>query len=113
MRTPRRRFLITLLLVIVAGLCYHFDVYYHVKGWLRGDAYYEGMPTCYWADSLDEGHGRPEWLKSVYSFLGMKSSADIEFNEIFSGKPKTAGVLVQLLEDKNNSPRVWKRAIGV
>src|SRR5262249_19733164 len=69
LRLPRRRFLIALALVIIGGLCFHFNVYYHVKGWLHGDAYYKGMPTCYWADCLNEDHGTPDWLKSVYSFL--------------------------------------------
>lgn len=112
LRMPRRRFLVLLLLAIAVGLCFHFNVYYHVRGWLRGDAYYKGMPTCSWADGLNKDHGTPTWLKPVYGFLGVKSSQTVGDEEIFCDDSDAVAVLLQLAAEAGNSPTVREKAIS-
>lgn len=112
MQFPRHRFLIALVLAIAVGLCFHFNVYYHVKGSLRGDAYFKGMPTCYWADCLNGDYGRPQWLKSGYSFLGIKSSRTVADDEIYCKNSEVTGVLLQLAADAANNPNVRQSAIS-
>src|SRR5262245_13191522 len=113
MRLPRHRFLIALALVIAVGLFFHFHVYYHFRGRLRGDAYYKGMPTNYWADCLNGDHGTPKWLKSVYAFLGARPSEGFEGGELFAADSDSAAVLLQLAAGPANSPDVRQRAIRV
>lgn len=112
MRMPRRRFLLAFALAIALGLFFHFGVYYHAKGWLRGDTYFKGMPTCYWADCLNGDHGTPKWLKSVYDFLGARPFSGFEGREVFSADPDSAGVLLQLAADPSNGPDVREKAIS-
>lgn len=112
MRMPRRRYLVALLLAVATGLFFHFSVFYHVKGRLRGDAYYKGMPTNWWADCLNGDHGTPKWLKSVYDFLGARPFNGFEGHEVLSADPDATGVLLQLAADPANSPNLREKAIN-
>lgn len=111
MRLPRRRFLIPLLLVIAGGIFFEFNVFWHINGWLRGDAYFKGMPTCYWANSLNEGYGTPAWQKKLLGYLGFPSTHLALCGNIYCKDPKVAPVLLQLATNSSNSPKV--RSTGV
>ena len=44
----RRLVLVFLLLPLLGGLLLIPQVRWPVYGWLRGEAFYQGMPTSYW-----------------------------------------------------------------
>lgn len=99
MKLPRRRYWVPLLLVIVFAACVRFHLHYHVIGLFRGDAYYRGLPTCYWRDSATTlVKGSPSWIVRAYRFVGARPVNFTDYG-IFSGEPESTAVLVQLLQD--------------
>lgn len=67
MLKPKRLACLALLLVGLAGVCLHPAVRWRVVGWYRGEAFYQGRPTSYWAEQFANwpdswGH---RWLPGV------------------------------------------------
>lgn len=111
MRMPRRRFLIALALALSVVLFFHFHVYYRICGLFRGDAFYKGLPTCYWAEGFHKDQGMHPWLKSVFSFLGLNASQSIGKEDVFCNDPGAADVLLQIAADANLRPSPREKAI--
>jgi hypothetical protein len=56
----RRRYLWALILLIACGgLVLMPRVRYPVRGWWRGETFYQGMPASYWSDALAADEDRP------------------------------------------------------
>jgi len=56
MKHRRRLWLVLLLLLLVGGLLLVPSVRWPVYGWLRGQAFYQGMPTSWWTKEIEESH---------------------------------------------------------
>ena len=52
MLKPRRLACLVILFVGLTGVCLHPAIYWRAIGWSRGEAFYQGRPTCYWAEQF-------------------------------------------------------------
>jgi hypothetical protein len=66
MKRRRRLWLALVLLLFVAASFMLPAVRWRVIGWVKGEAFYEGRPTSYWANEIDE------WL--TFQALGQSAS---------------------------------------
>src|SRR5262249_40577366 len=51
-----RLWLVLVLLLLVAGLALVPQVRWPIYGWFRGEAFYQGMPTSWWAQEIRESY---------------------------------------------------------
>ena len=54
MKHHRRVFLVLVLLLLVGGMLLVPSVRWPIYGWLRGEAFYQDMPTSWWASEIRE-----------------------------------------------------------
>jgi hypothetical protein len=54
MKQRPRLFLVVVLVFLVGGLLLVPSVRWPIYGWLRGEAFYQGMPTSWWAKEIEE-----------------------------------------------------------
>ena len=67
----RRRLLLALaLLLFVVGLLLVPSVRWPLYGWLRGEAFYQGMPTSYWHAEIVRLNRSPSWMDYLLDRLG-------------------------------------------
>ncbi|OAI46023.1 hypothetical protein AYO44_12130 [Planctomycetaceae bacterium SCGC AG-212-F19] len=59
------------LLLLVGSLLLVPSVRWPIYGWLRGEAFYQGMPTSYWSREIQQWNGKAEYGRSV---CGKRSS---------------------------------------
>ncbi len=50
----RRRTWFLLIALIGVALAVYFEPSHCVRGWLRGEAFYDGRPTSYWAAEIEQ-----------------------------------------------------------
>ena len=56
---------LVILLLVLAGVSLHPAVYWRVIGWSRGEAFYQGRPTSYWAEQFRNWPGPEDsWSRS-------------------------------------------------
>ena len=64
MSKRKRLLLIGVAIVALIGAALYEHSTHVARGWLRGEAFYQGRPTSYWRKRCDEWiarFGRPEW----------------------------------------------------
>ena len=107
MKLPRRRYWLPFALLLAFLAIARFDLHYHLIGWWRGDVYFRGMPTSYWRDAaVYRVHGPPKWLDVLHRILRFRPFDDSSRYAIFTGDPKSADVMSQLLNDQSLDPAV-------
>jgi DNA alkylation repair enzyme len=102
MKLPRRRYWV--LLVLVGGVCLGAwcDLHYHVIGWWRGDAYFQGMPTSYWHHAaVYHLHNKTKWMELTDRFVHFRRFDYPSRLALFRGDPKSARVVSQILRDES------------
>lgn len=57
---------LSLLLLVVASLL-HPSVHWRVIGWWRGEAFYQGRPTSYWANEIETSYRELDMGGSIFS----------------------------------------------
>jgi HEAT repeat protein len=111
----RRRLLtVLLLLLLLGGLLLVPSVRWPIYGWLRGEAFYQGMPTSYWREEIGKRQqfvdyhfsNKPisHWMRVRESVLGTPEDfAQSPFYHLVNGKlvpdPEAAYVAIELLSD--------------
>jgi hypothetical protein len=118
MKSMRRRRRLLLILPLLSGLLLLPQVRWPVYGWLRGEAFYQGMPTSYWREECRHWLPREirisatpqvEWNRQSSEFEKWRDSfLHLPKNETFpliTGDPQCLPVLIELLqfEDKQLS----------
>jgi hypothetical protein len=104
-KLPRARFWLPLAAVVLFALCVRFSLHYHVVGFFRGDAYYQGLPTSYWRDAAAYRiHGPPAWLRLVHRWLPRPGHNDLL--PVYKGGMEAMPVLRQLAEDQHTDVEV-------
>lgn len=110
MRLPRRRFLIPFLVILAGWIFFHFQLNYHVSAFFRGDAYFQGKPTCYWNDQavrLSSKSPPSAFMKMIHTLLPMlKISTPPDDLSIFGSYPEAVPVLLQMAKDETNNTDV-------
>jgi hypothetical protein len=124
----RRRLLLGagVLLVVLAGALAQPGVRWPLWGWLRGEPFYRGKPTSYWAERLraetcnvqtqtdPPWNGlrlvtcpalsrRPPLIDAFYRYVRVNRSAPPEVLFEFSEADRLVPVLIQLLKDPDRS----------
>ena len=66
--TKRRLLRWSLILIILAAFAVWLEPSRVVRGWLRGEAFYQGRPTSYWREKCDEWMSRFDDLDSLTTF---------------------------------------------
>jgi hypothetical protein len=115
---------LVLLLIGLSGLALaYLDPTRCVHGWLRGEAFYDGRPTSYWAaeiqkwefeiavcnclDSWTEGFSRrspwPPWLERIFPM------PRAEWPRLLDGDAAGLLVLQELCGDPDGEVRDWAR----
>jgi hypothetical protein len=118
----RRRIWFALIALVGVALAAYFEPTNCVRGWLRGEAFYDGRPTSYWAaeiqrwDTLFEvaggaphdqyckysrRHGWPRWLE--YSLPAP------EWPKLLDGDPDGLPVLLELADHPDWNVQEWVR----
>ncbi|HJT78156.1 MAG TPA: HEAT repeat domain-containing protein [Gemmataceae bacterium] len=92
---------------------------YAIWGWLRGDHYYRGKPTCYWSSavrSYEEACSSPPRPLSplLVRLLGIRPNyGRPDQPAVLGGGRESIPVLIQLLRDRDkNVRRAAARALG-
>jgi HEAT repeat protein len=109
----RRRLLLPLLLLLLlGGLLLVPQVRWPVYGWLRGEAFYQGMPTSYWRQRIQQ-YERPkdakkqasidDWIQKLESVFGLLAD-DLPL-DILGHDPGTVAVRLELLQDSDECVR--------
>src|SRR5687767_4017380 len=112
MKLPRRRYWVPLVLVVLLLVFARFDLHYHVIGWLRGDAYYQGLPTTYWRDAATfQLKGPSPWRQTIHRWTRLPLPERDERFSLFTGEPEAAAVLGQLMVDSATDEQVRISAI--
>jgi hypothetical protein len=104
MKHRRRILLMLVLLLLVSGLLWVPRVRWPLYGWLRGEAFYRGMPTSWWRNECQCWKYRPihfdgewvrdrsqGWLSFIDNYLPAPEMP------LFSGDPAALPVLLELL----------------
>src|SRR5690242_8106067 len=60
-----RLWLLLLLLLLLGGLLLVPQVRWPVYGWLRGEAFYQGMPVSWWAEEIEENYDSGHSISSL------------------------------------------------
>lgn len=117
MKAPRRRFWIPLAVLLIWLVGAYFGLDYHLVGLLRGDAYYQGMPTSYWHDvathQYQEQNGKgvsPSWLEQVKSLVRWRARRRGP-DTLFKRDPAAQAVLLQLALDADAAHYLRVRAL--
>src|SRR5579862_8031843 len=112
MKCRRLLMLLLLLLLLLVSLSLAPSVRWPVYGWLRGEAFYQGMPTSWWRGRIQrhlEARGAKgveiPWIVGVMDDLGMPISLEnpLELPDVL--RCEDAGsfpVLIELLADEND-----------
>jgi hypothetical protein len=119
----RRRFwlLLALLLLVVGGLLIVPAVRWPIYGWLKGEAFYQGMPTSYWRERIQNhlearlarlrGVERP-WIIEAMGDLGISIENPVDWPDVLgSDEPAAVPVLIELLaeDDDGRAKRLWRQ----
>jgi hypothetical protein len=129
--TPMQRrwrlLLMLVLLLLVAGSFLLPAVHWRVIGWVKGEAFYKGRPTSYWANDfhhwgqtsigedqlilLDNDFKQTDYAEESWSWrmkdlLGVETSQEYKWPIILAGDPATIDVLVGLLRDDRQDVRL-------
>src|SRR5271154_6264238 len=64
--------LVLLLLLLVSGLLLAPSVRWPIYGWLRGEAFYQGMPTSYWRSEITRLNREPTWAERLLERIGVR-----------------------------------------
>lgn len=129
MRKRWRLCLVLMLLLLVSGLLLIPSVRWPVYGWFRGEAFYEGMPTSWWAKEIEEsvycvwvedpeyGGSSEEWCvkptASLWQWLRGIPVKDIGLGSpLLMGDPHALPVLLELIRgDSAKGRRVAIRGL--
>ncbi len=119
----RRRTWILLVAVTAVALAVYFEPTHCVRGWLRGEAFYDGRPTSFWAAEVQQwevtgGGGnatcwdeyysrRPRWPRWTEQFF-----AKAEWPKLFNGDPDGLPVLRELRNHRSPEVQDWAR-VGI
>jgi HEAT repeats len=112
MKRRRRRILVLLLLPLLCGLLLVPQVRWPMYGSLRGEAFYQGMPTSYWRHRIQQ-HERAkdaqkvtlnvDWIQKLKSVVGLLPD-DLP-PDILGRDPETLAVRIELLRDSDDRVR--------
>jgi hypothetical protein len=108
----RRQLLLTLLLLLLlGGLLLVPQVRWPIYGWLRGEAFYQGMPTSYWSIQIDRHYGlTKDRIDDLRQLLGLRSGV-VSDDRVLSVDVGAVPVLTELLSDPEPKVRwaaVWQ-----
>lgn len=112
MKLPRRRYWVPLVLLVLLIVVARFDLHYHILGWLRGDAYYQGLPTSYWRDAATfQLKGPSSWRQTIHRWTRLPLPEKDQRFSLFTGDPEAMAVLGQLIGDSATDEEVRIGAI--
>jgi hypothetical protein len=110
----KRRWLWLLLLLLVGASLLHPSVHWRLIGWVRGEAFYQGRPTTYWQQRIQEYQQLTEderwsawndhWMRTVEKLLGLPPD-DYHPAVLYHDDPATMPVRLELLRDANPDVR--------
>src|SRR5271163_2236778 len=105
----RRLILILLPLLLLTSLLLVPSVRWPVYGWLRGEAFYRGMPTSYWSGEINRHYGlAKDRLGDFRQLLGLRPRV-VSDDRVLSVDVCAIPVLMELLSDPE--PKVqWAAA---
>jgi hypothetical protein len=123
-KRPRFWFLLTAIATV--ALAAYFEPTHCVRGWLRGEAFYQGRPTSYWAEEIQrweywfrilEGDGagtkyyarRPSWPQPLVPYLPEQEAA---WPTLLDGDVAGLAVLQELQTHPSEEVRDWAR-VGI
>lgn len=119
----RKRICLGAFLVVAIALVVYFEPSHCVRGWLWGEAFFEGRPTSHWRAVVEQdlqidvkshvqGSAPPGWWRRFLSTIGMPTrqdrsidlmrnrDADPVLNELRAdANPKIAGFAGDILDD--------------
>jgi hypothetical protein len=105
-----RLFLVLVLLLMVSGLLLLPQVRWPLYGWLRGEAFYQGMPTSYWSLECEragsEDQQSPIWFDRWFGWLGISRASNPR--ALSAGDPRAIPVCIELLQTQGR----WSRWMG-
>jgi hypothetical protein len=98
-----RRCLISLFAVICLTLAVYFEPTRCVRGWLRGEAFFEGRPTSWWREVIlhNLGTSHPTWWDCICRKIH-NNTPDV-YSLALVRDPKADGVLSELTNDSDKS----------
>ena len=106
------RLWVVLLLLLVGGLLLVPAVHWPVYGWLRGEAFYQGMPTSYWHSQISTPYKEPSWAGRLLEQVG-GTRTHIGFyrnlmvpSELLNNDPADILVLKELLHSDDIKSKV-------
>jgi hypothetical protein len=123
----RRRIWFALLVVVILTVAGLYESITHVgRGWLRGEAFYQGRPTSYWAEEIQQWEFQPgsvrEQIRTDYFYESYERRPGLpywaykfiprsqpQWPRLFDGDPNGADVLRELLQHSNDDVRDWAR----
>jgi HEAT repeats len=106
---------LALVFLVWAGLLYP-PFHWRLIGWMRGEAFYQGRPTSYWRQKIQQyQHSTMEerqashdhWMRKVEEFLGLQSNDLLKHPYTELNNPSAVDnsaavpVLLQLLQDSD------------
>src|SRR5687768_14411778 len=127
--TKRRLIRWSLILAVLAAFAIWLEPTRVVWGWLRGEAFYQGRPTCYWRTELDRWSASGQWFivkrGPGYVETGQKCMrapslvdrfmqnfvelGDPTWPALLDADPRARSVLEALLNDSNQRVSNWAR----
>lgn len=121
MKQKRRLLLVLASLLILSGLFLVPSVRWPVYGWLRGEAFYQGMPTSWWAGEVQESFHeltaanwptiwsadiRPSFSDRVRQWLlGYGRGDTWDTYSLLEGDSAALAILLELLRDESAKAR--------
>jgi hypothetical protein len=117
----RRRTWLLLATLIGVALAVYFEPTHCVRGWLWGEAFFEGRPTSYWADEIQQWdtvsdvaggaphdqyctYSRRRWPRCLEQFLPAA-----EWPRLFDGDADGLPVLLELPDHPDWDVQEWVR----
>ena len=98
-----RLWLLLVLLLVVGGLLLVPQVRWPVYGWLRGEAFYQRMPTSYWRNEITRPNYDIEeqsWTDRLTDLVGVarNDGSLVIPTELLNDDPTVIPVLIELLK---------------
>jgi hypothetical protein len=118
----RRRTWLLFVALIGVALAVYFEPSHCVRGWLWGEAFFDGRPTSFWAAEIQQWEctgrcGEAGWTdtysrRRYWPWWADRFLPKPTWPKLFDGDPEGLAVLRKLLEHPSSEVQDWAR-IGI